>query len=70
MKLSMLRQNIELLNEVSIKYNDLINRRNVTSSSTELKKIGEIVSRFKTYIKFLTTNVEQLIKEEEGNLVK
>ncbi|MDP2946895.1 MAG: hypothetical protein Q8N88_02165 [Nanoarchaeota archaeon] len=70
MSISMLRQNIELLNEVSKKYQELINKGSVSISSLELKKIKETLDKFKTYIKFLTANIEQLIKEEQEMLNK
>ena len=66
----MLRQNIELLNEVSKRYQELVNRGNVSVGSTELKKIKEALDKFKSYIRFLTMNIEQLIKEEQEILNK
>lgn len=66
----MLRQNIELLNEVSKRYQGLVNKSGVSISSLELKKIKETLDKFKTYIRFLTMNIEQLIKEEQEMLNK
>ena len=68
MSISMLKQNIELLAEVSKKYQELLSQGEVNISSTEIKKIKENLETFKNYIKFLTANIEQLIREEEGNL--
>lgn len=70
MSLSMLKQNIELLNEVSKKYQELMSSANISMPSAELKKIGETLNRFKTYIRFLTVNIQQLIKEEQETLSK
>lgn len=68
MTLSMLRQNIELLNEVSKKYQELVGKRGTTLSGAEIKNLKDSLETFKSYIKFLTANIEQLIREEEGNL--
>lgn len=70
MSLSMLKQNIELLIEVSKKYQELANISEVSSSGAEIKKIKEALEKFKIYIKFLTSNIEQLIREERENFTK
>lgn len=64
----MLKQNIELLSEVSKRYQELLGHGDINLSSMEIKKIRENLETFKNYIKFLTANIEQLIREEEGNL--
>ena len=69
MSISMLKQNIELLAEVSKRFQELLSRGDINISGAEIKKIKENLETFKNYIKFLTANIEQLIREEEGNLI-
>jgi len=64
----MLRQNIELLKEVSKKYQSAMEKTQINLSRSEKKRVEENLKKFKKYIKFLTSNINEIVKEEESKI--
>lgn len=64
----MINQNAKTLLEISDTYNDLMEQKKATKKRGELKKIDVKLKEIRDYVMKLTTNIDNLVKEERKKL--
>lgn len=64
----MINQNAKTILEISDTYSDLMKQKEATKKRGELKKIDVKIKEIRDYVSKLTTNIDNLVKEERKRL--